>query len=63
MDFELQGNVTSVGLNKRYVVYPFYGYNNDSKHDTVDLPTALKTGATKVALKLLLEMFGVKATL
>lgn len=59
----MQGNETPVGHNKTYVLYPFYGYNNDSKHDTIDLLAALKTGTTKVALKLLLEMFGVKVTL
>lgn len=60
MDFELEGNETPhlpEGHNKRYVQYPFYGYNNDSKHDTVDFLAALKTGTTKAAaLKLLLEM-------
>lgn len=60
MDFELEGNEhthTLVDHNKRCTLYPFYGYNNDSKHDTVDILAALKIGTTKAAgLKLLLEM-------
>lgn len=60
LDFELEGNETHthpLGHNKSYVKYPFYGYNSDSNHDTVDILATLKSGTTKaVALKLLLEM-------